>query len=62
MAKMIDVEPLIIAVESAYRLASSYGLEGTAEGLQIALKQIKLQPVWDLERLKEVLKDGSETD
>ena len=33
MAKMIDVEPLIIAVESAYRLASSYGLEGTAEGL-----------------------------
>ena len=31
MAKMIDVEPLIIAVESAYRLASSYGLEGTAE-------------------------------
>lgn len=58
MAKMIDVEPLIIAVESAYRLASSYGLEGTAEGLQIALKQIKLQPVWDLERLKEALKDG----
>ena len=56
---MIDVEPLIIAVESAYRLASSYGLEGTAEGLQIALKQIKLQPVWDLERLKEALKDGN---
>ena len=58
MARLIDVEPLIIAVESAYRLASSYGLGGTAEGLQIALKLIKLQPVWDLERVKEALKDG----
>ena len=60
MVKMIDVEPFIIAVESAYRLASIYGLEGTAEGMQIALKQIKLQPVWDLERLKEALKDGKD--
>ena len=32
MAKMIDVEPLIIAVESAYRLASSYGLGGLRRG------------------------------